>query len=201
MTPFALISPSASFGPSVIGSIPARRSACGPREGLAFVLGPAAADQHFADIGHLGQIALADRADHPHDRVHVGVQQRDEQLDQFAPDAHPGLEHPVDARDHHRPHDIARQRATVGGDLIGDGREREGADLIERDVVARERPEARVEPIHRFAAGEHAVDHIARGANADQRRRIEFDARAGARHREHVVHGQTIAPKCDLLVS
>ena len=95
-----------------------------------------------------------------------GVEQRHQQLDQLAAHTDAGLEHPVDARDHHRPDDVGGQRAAVGGDLVGDGGERERADLLERDVVARERAETGVEPVDRLAAGQHPVDDVARGAHA-----------------------------------
>ena len=97
VTPLEAISPSASLGPSDNGSSPARSSASSPR-----ITSPSYSAQprpitHLADVGHLRQVALADRADHPHDRVHAGVQQRHQQLDQLAGDADARLQHPVDA--------------------------------------------------------------------------------------------------------
>ena len=89
------------------------RSACAPGQRLAAELGVAAADQHLADVGHLREVALPDRADHADDRVHAGVERGDEQLDQLAAHADAGLRHPVRARQHHRAHDVGRERPPV----------------------------------------------------------------------------------------
>ena len=193
VTPLALISPSASFGPSVIGSIPARRSASSPGS-----VSPSYSAQP-RPISTLPMSAISDRSPCPTEPTirTIGCTPALSSATSSSISSRrtptPGLQHPVDARDHHRPHDVGRQRTPVGGDLVGDGGERERADLVERDVVARQRAEPGVEPVHRLAAGQHAVDHVAGGADPDQRLRVELDARAAARHGQHMVHGQAIA--------
>ena len=74
------------------------------------------------------------------------------------------------------------------------------AHLLERDLVARERAETRVESVHRLAARQHTVDHIACRAHAQQRVGVERDARASARDGEHVVDGQAVTAEHDALV-
>ena len=116
----------------------------------------------------------------------------DERLDELAPHADARLEHAVDAREHHRPHDVGGQRAAVGR---RPGRRRwrtRSADLLERDVVARQRAEAGVEAVDRLAAGQHAIDDVARGAHPHERRLVELDARAGRGRRR--AHQSTVSP-------
>ena len=63
-----------------------------------------------------------------------------------------------------------------------------------------ERPEAGVEPVDGLAAGQHAVDHVARRAHADQCLGVELDARVAARDGEHIIHRQAVAAENDVLV-
>ena len=66
-------------------------------------------------------------------------------------------------------------------------------------MVARQRPEAGVEPVDRLAAGEHAVDDLARGADPDECGGIKPDTRMTTRDREHIVHGQSVATEDNVL--
>ncbi len=65
--------------------------------------------------------------------------------------------------------------------------------------MARQRAEARVEPVDRFAAGQHPVDDLAGGADAHQRRLVELDAHPSACHRQHMIDGEAVAAELDAL--
>ena len=119
------------------------------------------ADQNLADVGHLREVALPDRADLPDDRVDVPVQDVDEKLRQLAPHADAGLGHAVDTGHHHRPHDVTRQGPAVGGAQVRHGVEGEAPELLGRDPVTGKGAEARVEAVNRLTAREHRVDDIA----------------------------------------
>ena len=107
VTPLELISPSASLGPSAIGSRPARASACSPGR-----VSPSNCAQP-RPIRTLPMSAISDRSPWPTDPIirttgwMPAIEQLDERFDELPPDADSGLEHPVDARDDHRADDVA----------------------------------------------------------------------------------------------
>ena len=65
--------------------------------------------------------------------------------------------------------------------------------------MARQRAEARVEPVDRLAAGQHPIDDLAGGADAYQRRLVELDPHPSARHRQHVIDGEAVATEFNAL--
>ena len=113
------------------------------RHQLAADLGAADPDQHLADVGHLREVALADRPDRANDGLHARVEGIHEQLDQLAADAHAGFGHAVRARHHHRPHHLARQQPAVGRGLVGHGREGEARRAGRRGSGSGRRSRAR----------------------------------------------------------
>ncbi len=133
--------------------------------------------------------------------MHAGVERSHQQLNELAPHTDARLGHPVRAREHHRAHDVGFERVPVGGGLIGDGGEREGADFLDRDGVTRERSKARVDPVDLLAAGQHAIDHVASLAHATQRLGGDVDGRPVARNGAHVVHRQAGARQRNRLAS
>ena len=202
VTPLELISPSASLGPSTIGSRPGARQRPFAREGLALELRPAAPDQDLADVGHLRQVALAHGADHPDDRVDSVVEQLDERLDELAPDADARLEHAVDARHDHRAHDVGGQRAAVEGDLVGDGGKRERARSRRAGcggATSEPRPGVQaVDGTRRWPArGRRRHAPRARRPNAASSSSTRAPAASDG---EHMVDGQAVAGEDDRLV-
>ena len=58
--------------------------------------------------------------------------------------------------------------------------------------MARERAETCVQPVDGLAAGQHAVDHVTRGAHVDQRPVVQGDARATTSDGEESVHAEPV---------
>ncbi len=191
-----LISARPSLALSCSGSTPAiRQGARRRRERLAAGADhDPLADQRQRAVGERSEVAARpDRPMRGHRREQVGVQQRQDRLDDQRP--RPGAPHRERSRaqQHHRANDLALDRWPHAGGVRAHERALELLAAPSGDAHVGERPEARGDAVDGFLGGGEALDHGRRLVHRAATLGRQLDARAVAGDGHDLVRGEPAA--------
>ncbi len=142
------------------------------------------ADQHQRRVRERREIARrADRADRRHDRRDVRVQEADQLRAQRGPHARQAARQRRAEQDHHRAHDVDRQRLADARRVREDQVALDLAQLVVVDALLRQRAKAGVDAVEHLAARHRLLERGARGRELRLRARPQRDPRRPARRR------------------
>ena len=149
------------------------------------------ADQHQRRVRQRREIARrADRADRRHDRRDVRVQEPDQLRAHRGPHARQTARQRRAEQDHHRAHDLDRQRLAHARGVREDQVALHLAQLGVVDALLRQRAEAGVDAVEHLAARHRLLERVARGRELRERARPQRHPRRPARRRRERVDRQ-----------
>ena len=158
----------------------ARRASAPERRGpeTRFAL----ADEDKCNVRERGEVAArADRAARGHDRMHAGIEQRDERVERLDSDAGVALREHIRTQRHDRAHDRRRQRFADARGVAAQQIQLEAIELVGWNRDVGQRAEAGVHAVDGAAGRRMRVDDRARPAHAVTRRRSDVHALAVTR--------------------
>ena len=146
-----------------------------------------------AEVGHLGEVGLADRAEGPDARSLVVVQRCDESIGERRPDARIARREPVGQTQHRGPDERSRGRVPLRDLVLAQDPVRVGRRLGRTDLDAFEDADRRAQPVDRIAGRQPLLDDGSRREHPCPRIVVQLDGLATAGDADHLVASKVAA--------